>query len=378
MDDIVIRDLTTYAEFLQVREVQRACWGFGGDEGLYPPILLTASQNGGVVLGAFDGDKLVGYLFGFLGLHENRGPLKLCSQTMGVLADYRGRGIAESLKWAQRDRALRLGLKLVTWTYDPLEGPNAYLNLHKLNGIARVYKRNVYGEHFGALNEGMPTDRFLVEWWVERIADCGLQIADRKEITRVEGQRLVEYDCQSEDEAVRIEVPVDVQATRKEDMALAVDWRRKTREIFETYFRRGYVAVDFAREERDGTLGQLPLDVLAHLWTRRGHRRPFHRMDRQARCASDSTPLERLMQEQGRLVRRGRTLERHLWNQDCDLASGKALQGELQALRALDRIEGVRRLRQPRHARRVEICTERNHQKVPFQRLAAQGHGAIG
>ncbi len=269
MDDIVIRDLTTYAEFLQVREVQRACFGFAGQEGLYPPILLTASQNGGVVLGAFDGDAMVGYLFGFLGLHENRGPLKLCSQTMGVLAEYRGRGIAEKLKWAQREHALKLGLKLITWTYDPLEGPNAYLNLRKLHGIARVYKRNIYGEHFGALNEGMPTDRFLVEWWIERVGDWGLEIGDWKEVTRVEGhgtaQRLVEYDSKSEEEAVRVEVPVDIQAIRKEDMALAVDWRLKTREIFETYFRRGYVAVDFGREEMKGAQHNLytlwrPLD----------------------------------------------------------------------------------------------------------------------
>jgi predicted GNAT superfamily acetyltransferase len=275
MGDIVIRDLTTYAEFLQVREVQRACWGFGSDEGLYPPILLTASQNGGVVLGAFDGDKLVGYLFGFLGLHENRGLLKLCSQTMGVLAEYRGRGIAESLKWAQRDRALQLGLKLVTWTYDPLEGPNAYLNLHKLNGIVHVYKRNVYGEHFGALNEGMPTDRFLVEWWLERVGDWGSGIGDWKEVTRVEGhgtaQRLVEYDCKSEEETACVQVPVDIQAIRKEDMALAGDWRRKTREIFETYFARGYVAVDFTREEHNGaprnlyTLWRPPVDWIAAL-----------------------------------------------------------------------------------------------------------------
>jgi predicted GNAT superfamily acetyltransferase len=274
---MMIRDLTTYTEFLQVREVQRACWGFGSDEGLYPPILLTASQNGGVVLGAFDGDTMVGYLFGFLGLHENRGPLKLCSQTMGVLAEYRGRGIAESLKWAQRDRALKLGLKLITWTYDPLEGPNAYLNLHKLNGIARVYKCNIYGEHFGALNEGMPTDRFLVEWWVEQISNLKSQISKVKVgmVTRVEEssaeQRLVEYDLESEADAVRVEIPVDIQAIRKEDMALAVDWRRKTREIFETYFRRGYVAVDFARGERDGaprnlyTLWRPPAGWLAEL-----------------------------------------------------------------------------------------------------------------
>jgi predicted GNAT superfamily acetyltransferase len=256
MGDIIIRDLTTYDEFLQVRQVQQACWGFSSGEGLYPPVLLTASQNGGTVLGAFDGDKLVGYLFGFLGLHENRGPLKLCSQTMGVLAEYRGHGIAESMKWAQRERALKLGLKLVTWTYDPLEGPNAYLNLRKLNGIVRVYKRNVYGEHFGALNEGLPTDRFLVEWWVEQISNIKYQMSNvkGKAITRVEGsgaaQRLVEYDLAAQDEAVRVETPLDIQAIRNENLSLAIDWRLKTREIFETYFDRGYVAVDFAREQR--------------------------------------------------------------------------------------------------------------------------------
>jgi predicted GNAT superfamily acetyltransferase len=259
MDDIIIRDLTTYEEFVQVQKVQQACWSFSGGEGLYPPVLLTASQNGGTVLGAFDGDKMVGYLFGFLGLHENRGPLKLCSQTMGVLAEYRGRGIAEQLKWAQRDRALKLGLKLITWTYDPLEGPNAYLNLHKLNGIVRMYKRNVYGEHFGALNEGLPTDRFLVEWWAEQLSNIKSQFSNvkGKEITRVEGsgaeQRLVEVDLKSEDEAVRIQVPVNIQMIRKENLRLARDWRFKTREIFETYFARGYIAVDFSREEMEGT-----------------------------------------------------------------------------------------------------------------------------
>ena len=273
MDDIAIRDLTTYDEFVQVREVQQACWGFSGGEGLYPPVLLTASQNGGTVLGAFDpqaasssGDKLVGYLFGFLGLHENRGPLKMCSQTMGVLPDYRGRGIAENLKWAQRDRALKLGIKLITWTYDPLEGPNAYLNLHKLNGLVRTYKRNVYGEHFGALNEGLPTDRFLVEWWVEEISNIKNQVSNVKgrEITRVEGQRLAGYDLKADDETVYVQVPMNIQRIRQENLTLALDWREKTREIFEAYFARGYVAADFAREANRNlyTLWQPPSEWL--------------------------------------------------------------------------------------------------------------------
>jgi predicted GNAT superfamily acetyltransferase len=276
MGDIVIRHLTNYDEFITVRQVQQACWGFSSGEGLYPPVLLTASQNGGLIVGAFDGDKMVGYLFGFLGLHENRGPLKMCSQTMGVLAEYRGRGIAESLKWAQRDHALKLGLKLVTWTYDPLEGPNAFLNLHKLKAIARTYKRNIYGEHFGALNEGLPTDRFGVEWWVEQVENIAeVSSVEGTAITQVEGsgstQRLVDYELESDSEVARVEIPVSIQAIRKADLALAVDWRRKTREIFETYFERGYVAVDFDREERGGahhnmyTLWHPPAQWLAAL-----------------------------------------------------------------------------------------------------------------
>lgn len=254
MGDIVIRDLTTYEECVQVRELQLACFGFSSHEGIHPPMLLIAGQSGGVVLGAFDGDKMVGYLFGFLGLHENRGPLKLCSQTMAVLPEYRGRGIAEQLKWAQRERALKLGLRLITWTYDPLEGPNAHLNLHKLGGIARAYERNVYGERLNALTEGMPTDRLLVEWWIGQISNIKSQMPSTggAVVTSVEGsgpaQRLVDYELDSDDEVVRVETPMSVQAIRRENMARAVDWRLKTREIFETYFERGYIAVDFASE----------------------------------------------------------------------------------------------------------------------------------
>ena len=83
-----IRDLKTYEEFYQVHQLQQTIWGF--DEpgiGLYPPFLFTASKNGGVVLGAFDpGDQMIGYIFSFLG-REPGGPLKLCSQTMGVRAE---------------------------------------------------------------------------------------------------------------------------------------------------------------------------------------------------------------------------------------------------------------------------------------------------
>lgn len=253
-----VRDLTTYDEYLQVRDVQQQIWGFAGGEGLYPPMLNTAAENGGVVIGAFDGAKLIGFIFGFVGIHWDR-RLKLCSQTMGVLPEYRNRRIATTLKWAQRQRVLENGIDLITWTYDPLEAPNARLNLHALGGVSHVYKRNLYGENFGALGKGLPSDRFLIEWWLNSddvqqraqglkpppigldspIANaCGGHTIDR----RIEAIR---FDLDAP--VVRIEIPNDMQAIRQADMALALDWRLKTRELFEAYFARGYEAVDFVR-----------------------------------------------------------------------------------------------------------------------------------
>jgi len=253
-----VRDLTTYDEYLQVRDVQQQIWGFAGGEGLYPPMLNTAAENGGVVIGAFDGAKLIGFIFGFVGIHWDR-RLKLCSQTMGVLPEYRNRRIATTLKWAQRQRVLENGIDLITWTYDPLEAPNARLNLHALGGVSHVYKRNLYGENFGALGKGLPSDRFLIEWWlnsddVQRRAQglkpppigldspianaCGGHTIDR---------RIEAIDLELDAPIIRIEIPNDLQAIRQADMALALDWRLKTRDLFEAYFARGYEAVDFVR-----------------------------------------------------------------------------------------------------------------------------------
>jgi predicted GNAT superfamily acetyltransferase len=178
---------------------------------------------------------------------------------MGVLPEYRNRGVAAALKWAQRDRMLALDIDLITWTYDPLEAPNARLNLHTLGAIARDYRRNVYGENFGALGQGLPSDRFAVEWWiaserVERRAagvktesaprDCPIAnpCSGAGLARRIES---IHLDLNAPE--VWVELPLNIQAVKRADMALALDWRLKTRQIFEAYFERGYEAVDLLR-----------------------------------------------------------------------------------------------------------------------------------
>jgi predicted GNAT superfamily acetyltransferase len=253
-----VRDLTKYEEFLQVREVQQQIWGFTQGEGLYPPMLKTAAENGGTIIGAFDGGKLIGFLFGFLGLHTDR-RLKLCSQTMGILPEYRNKGVAATLKWAQRERVLANEIDLITWTYDPLEAPNARLNLHTLGGVARIYKQNVYGENFGRLGQGLPSDRFLVEWWIatERVQQRHDRVVvepigvDSPIVNACSGgtgdRHITAIDLNLDAPIGRVEIPNDLQAIKQSNMALAQDWRIKTRELFEAYFARGYEVIDFVR-----------------------------------------------------------------------------------------------------------------------------------
>ncbi|RMF39108.1 MAG: GNAT family N-acetyltransferase [Chloroflexi bacterium] len=265
--EIVIREPRTYAEFDAIRQVQRAAFEMDPEGGLYVPFLVTAARNGGIVLGAFDGERLVGYIFSYLGRAPD-GQIKLVSQTMGVLSEYRGRGIATRLKLAQRERALAQGLSLITWTFDPLLSPNAHLNLHKLGGIVRIYERNYYGEDFPGIYRGLPTDRFLVEWWIrsEHVVEQlrALEGGGRAEedrappfgperplVTHVEGegtaQRLAGYELGVDAPEVWVEIPTDFLALKATDRALARAWREGSRALFEHYFARGYVAVDFQR-----------------------------------------------------------------------------------------------------------------------------------
>lgn len=256
-----IRDLETFEEFQAVRGLQHTIWGFSEENiGLYPPLLYTASKNGGVVLGAFaPGGQLIGFLFSFLG--RAGGQWKLCSQTMGVLPEWRGQGIAEALKLAQRERTLSMGLSLITWTFDPLESPNAKLNLHKLQAMSRTYLRNIYGQNFGSLNQGLPTDRLLVEWWLDSYTDRP-QRPDHRDalaILRAEGSgdrlRAAAADLSLDHRHLKLPVPPNIQAIKRHDMALALEWRQQVRTAFETYFERGYRAVDFV-SERAGEVRQ--------------------------------------------------------------------------------------------------------------------------
>lgn len=269
-DSISIRAFRDAAEFHQCEELQRRVWGMENISVVPLHLLLTAQKNGGLVLGAFDEQgAMVGFVFGFLGMTD-QGQVKHCSHMAGVMPEYQGQQIGYRLKLAQREQVLAQGLDLATWTYDPLEGMNASLNIGKMGVICRTYLPDVYGDTGIQLHLGLPTDRFEIEWWVrsrrvekrlesrhgkltlDKALGMGAGRANRTEFGR-RGLLRSETDHRAPGaEAVLVEIPADFQAIKSADMGLAREWRAQTREIFEHCFNSGYTVTDFISEVQEG------------------------------------------------------------------------------------------------------------------------------
>jgi len=267
--NIEIRPIKTHQEYQAVEQVQREAWGLDDVDIVPNHMLLTAQKNGGLLLGAFDtttpqtASRLVGFVFGFAGLLSD-GKIKHCSHMAGVVPAYQNQNVGYHLKLAQRQHVLNQGLDLVTWTFDPLESRNAYLNFHKLGATCHTYLRDLYGNIRDALNAGLPTDRFQVDW---HITSAHVAERLRGDVTRLflstlqsEGvpvlNRFPAQDLPRPPQTVRpiegprllLQVPARFQAIKAADMALANAWRLHTRELFEATFARQYTVTDLLFE----------------------------------------------------------------------------------------------------------------------------------
>ncbi|MBN1963944.1 MAG: hypothetical protein JW910_04825, partial [Anaerolineae bacterium] len=142
MESVEIRRLVTWDDMIPFEALQRAVWG--DDPAMLVPqhMLASIARSGGLVLGAYAGDQLVGGVISFLGTDMGDGTrpamanLKLYSKRTAVLEAYRDHGIGYRLKMAQRMFALERGIRLITWTFDPLLSRNAHVNVRKLGATA--------------------------------------------------------------------------------------------------------------------------------------------------------------------------------------------------------------------------------------------------
>jgi predicted GNAT superfamily acetyltransferase len=215
---------------------------------------------GGVLIGAFDSGRMVGFVCGFSGWERDH-PYHH-SHMLAVVPDYRGSGLGERLKWAQRERVLAKGIELINWTFDPLQAVNANLNINRLGAVARKYRVNLYGDSSSPLHGSLPTDRFEAEWLlssvrVERAREGSHSPFEGWESLRKANPAEREAsgfarspddpDLGIEEEAFLVQIPESINAIMAKDMNLALDWRLKTRLLFQSYFEKAYVVLGFHR-----------------------------------------------------------------------------------------------------------------------------------
>ena len=162
---IQIRKCTSLKDFHRCVELQRAVWKESDLETEPYVTFVVANQTGGQVLGAFDGDTMIGFTMAVAGV-RNKTPY-LHSHMTGVLPDYRDRKVGRALKLFQREEALSRDIRLIEWTFDPLETRNAHFNLNRLGAIVRTYIPNFYGITSSPLHRNLPTDRLLAEWHLD-------------------------------------------------------------------------------------------------------------------------------------------------------------------------------------------------------------------
>ncbi|WP_100402722.1 GNAT family N-acetyltransferase [Bacillus sp. FJAT-42315] len=249
-----IRLFETYEDFKKMADLERLIWGI---EPIPENQTMIAHKNGGLALGAFDGDQLIGFSYSFAGFRE--GHSYLCSHNLGIHPDYQKQGIGDALKKAQRQEAIKLGYSLITWTYDPLESVNGYLNLSKLNGVCRTYIEDCYGDMPDSFSEGMPTDRFMIEWHIKE------DYLDQPNEWSEEGAKMAaswganedgilfidELNVQLEGEKWLVPVPKNFQEIRQTNSQVALQWKKTYRKLFNQLFDAGYVAVKLIRTKEE-------------------------------------------------------------------------------------------------------------------------------
>lgn len=161
MTRIAIRELHDLEDFVRVQDVARRVWRFPDRQLPATADLQTVGHVGGMTAGAFEGREIVGFVHGLP--RTNLSEPCHHSHMLAVRPEWRGRDVSVRLKLFQRSWCLARGIRLVTWTYDPLLLKNARLNLVRLRARAVAYLPDHYGT-LGGLYGNLPTDRFEVHW----------------------------------------------------------------------------------------------------------------------------------------------------------------------------------------------------------------------
>ena len=230
---IEVRYCSALAEYEECVRIEHRVWG---EEVSVPSgLFVVAHHTGGQTLAAFEpagaGDspeKMAGFTLA-LAAHRAGKPF-LHSHLTGVLPEFRDRGVGRRLKLFQREDALKRGLDLVEWTFDPMNLKNAHFNIMRLGAVVRRFIPNCYGITGSPLHGNIPTDRLVAEWWLD---------SDRVKSI------LAGTPVSTGSSVERISLPANLAEIRAKDRNAAVRIQTRAREQFQKWLAKGYVITQF-------------------------------------------------------------------------------------------------------------------------------------
>ena len=238
MEATTIRECTTIEEFDGCLALQREAFGLPDLELSPRRHLIVSRQAGGWTLGAFAADRMVGFVHHLAAVRGNE--IFGYSHMMAVARDYQNKGVGARLKWAQRERALSEGRKLIKWTWDPMQARNAHFNLNRLGATVETYAANFYGIDYSAdasLTDriGLPSDRLFATWQLDSERVSALASGSTMPLggTRVGS----------------VSIPSQWNALVKSDPKRALEEQARVREEFTKAFEQGLVCAGFERGE---------------------------------------------------------------------------------------------------------------------------------
>lgn len=238
------RICTTNEEYEQVKQLEMLIWDVAARDAITFHTMHILTHTGGVVLGAFDGEMMVGMAVGFA-THD---PNIMWSHMAGVHPAYQSRKIGYQLKQEQRAWALKHGYTEMRWSFDPAMRRNAHFNFHILGVTSNLYHENFYGDMTDALNKGVPSDRFEAIWQLEDDTLNRAYRPDKLTPLLIEDNQQPKLLKEANAPFLTVAIPYDYTAIKKHDLTLAAEWRFAMREVLHTAFAHDYQVVDFVTQ----------------------------------------------------------------------------------------------------------------------------------
>ncbi len=223
---IQVRELANLQDQDSGRKIFDLTWAIDAGTEITPNLLHAMVHSGSYLSGAFIENKIVGAAFAFPATNNG---LHLHSHMTAVLDEYRDQGVGYALKIDQWHWAKKENYPHLSWTFDPLVGRNAKLNIVKLGVDISAYHPNFYGDMPDALNTGDESDRLMVSW-----------------STNINAPMARELITHSKSDDILIKIPEDIVAIRSKNKSESMKWRRQVREQFLAAFEKNGKLIGFS------------------------------------------------------------------------------------------------------------------------------------